>query len=335
METTTTVNSGTPGFKPGPKLFSFHGNAGDLFRIYIVNMLLTIVTLGIYYPWAKAAMMRYNYGETAFEGSRFAFHGTGKEMFIGMLKAILAFGGLVAVYQALVIYGVMTQNPGIMLIGVLIFLVGFLFLIPLAIVGSLRYRASRSSWRSIHFSYNGTYSSMLKICLRDGFLTIITFGIYASWMIVNIYNEIFDNLKIGNLRFKFTGSGGELFGIRFVGTLLTYITLGIYFFRMRANEMDFMANNTRLIQTAERKGTLKSEFKGWDYFVLLIGNLFILVFTLGLGAPFVIIRNMEFFVNNVVVRGKVDFNSIEQELVDTGSGSMGEGLFDQFDMQMF
>ncbi|HZG01773.1 MAG TPA: DUF898 family protein, partial [Chitinophagales bacterium] len=62
---------------------TFHGRGGDLFGIYVVNWLFTVLTLGIYYPWAKAAVLRYLYQETEFDNSRFSFHGTGKEMFIG------------------------------------------------------------------------------------------------------------------------------------------------------------------------------------------------------------------------------------------------------------
>ncbi|WP_373776122.1 DUF898 family protein, partial [Neisseria dentiae] len=39
--------------------FEFHGNAGEYFNIWIVNIFLTIITLGIYGPWAKVRRLRY------------------------------------------------------------------------------------------------------------------------------------------------------------------------------------------------------------------------------------------------------------------------------------
>ena len=72
---------------------TFYGEGAKLFGIYIVNILLTLVTLGLYYPWARAALLKYMYEESEFEGSRFTFHGTGKEMFIGFIKAIGIFPG--------------------------------------------------------------------------------------------------------------------------------------------------------------------------------------------------------------------------------------------------
>ena len=33
--------------------FRFHGNGAEYFRIWIVNFLLTLLTLGVYSAWAK------------------------------------------------------------------------------------------------------------------------------------------------------------------------------------------------------------------------------------------------------------------------------------------
>lgn len=82
-------------------LIRFHGKGEKFFGIQLVNVLLTLVTLGFYYPWAKAARLQYLYGETEFAGSRFHFHGTGKEMFIGYLKALGIFFALYVVLIAL------------------------------------------------------------------------------------------------------------------------------------------------------------------------------------------------------------------------------------------
>ncbi len=77
---------------------SFVGNAGALFGIQLVNLLLTVVTLGIYSFWGKTRVRGYLWSQTEFEGDRFAYHGTGKELLIGWLKAFailfVLFGGL-------------------------------------------------------------------------------------------------------------------------------------------------------------------------------------------------------------------------------------------------
>ena len=71
-----------------PRSLKFYGKGGALFGILIANFFLTIITLGLYYPWAKARKMKYLYAETELDNSRFNFHGTGQEMFKGFIKAI-------------------------------------------------------------------------------------------------------------------------------------------------------------------------------------------------------------------------------------------------------
>jgi len=72
--------------------FSFQGNGGTLFGIQIVNLLLIIITLGIYYFWAKARVRSYTWSQADFNGDRFAYSGTGKEVLIGWIKAAVIFG---------------------------------------------------------------------------------------------------------------------------------------------------------------------------------------------------------------------------------------------------
>ncbi|PJJ10247.1 uncharacterized protein DUF898 [Flavobacterium sp. 1] len=67
----------------------FNGKGSEFFSVIIVNWLLTVLTLGFYYPWAKARKLQFLYGETSLNGDSFSFHGTGKEMFKGFIKVLL------------------------------------------------------------------------------------------------------------------------------------------------------------------------------------------------------------------------------------------------------
>ena len=53
--------------------FHFHGQGSEFFRIWIVNLVLTILTLGIYSAWAKVRTKRYFYGNTELAGDRFDY----------------------------------------------------------------------------------------------------------------------------------------------------------------------------------------------------------------------------------------------------------------------
>ena len=51
----------------------FTGRAGEYFGIWFVNLLLSIVTLGIYSAWAKVRTERYFYGNTSLAGANFEY----------------------------------------------------------------------------------------------------------------------------------------------------------------------------------------------------------------------------------------------------------------------
>src|SRR5215470_15846849 len=67
---------------------TFQGDGPVLFGLYVQNILLSIVTLGIYWFWGKVRIRQYLYGQVALEGGTFSYLGQGKELFIGWLKAI-------------------------------------------------------------------------------------------------------------------------------------------------------------------------------------------------------------------------------------------------------
>ena len=72
--------------------FRFKGTASEYFGIWIVNILLTIITLGLYAPWAKVRRLRYFYGNTWFIQRRFDFTGLPTKILVGRLIALAIYG---------------------------------------------------------------------------------------------------------------------------------------------------------------------------------------------------------------------------------------------------
>src|SRR5882757_3714541 len=64
---------------------AFTGSGSEYFRIWIVNLLLTIVTLGLYHPWAKVRRLRHFYGNTHSGKHTLDFHGNPTRMLRGFL----------------------------------------------------------------------------------------------------------------------------------------------------------------------------------------------------------------------------------------------------------
>jgi Bacterial protein of unknown function (DUF898) len=63
----------------------FSASGSEYFRIWIVNLLLIVVTLGLYLPWARVRKLKYFYGNTRVDGDALDFHGDPKKMLRGML----------------------------------------------------------------------------------------------------------------------------------------------------------------------------------------------------------------------------------------------------------
>src|SRR5438876_12398000 len=71
--------------------FKFNGRAGEYFAIWIVNLCLSVVTLGIYSAWAKVRRKRYFYGCTQLEGSAFEYVGNPVAILKGRILVVLVF----------------------------------------------------------------------------------------------------------------------------------------------------------------------------------------------------------------------------------------------------
>jgi len=316
METTT------------PQKLHFHGTGAALFGIQFVNILLTIVTLGLYYPWAKAATLRYMYQETDFLGTRFVFHGTGKEMFWGFIKAAAIIIALYSVYFA----GIFLNNITLIIVGTVLLFGGLLLLMPMIIHGGMRYRMSRTSWRSIHFGYRGNLKALMFLFWKNVLLTIVTLGIYGSWMEINLRQYIIGSVRFGNVKFNYQGNGLQLFMIHFRGIFLSIITLGIYFFWYTKSLFNYYIDNIQMEQE-DRIIKLESSATGGGFFGVMITNIFIILFTLGLGAPWATVRVMNYILSNINI-GEGFNPEILLQTEENYTNALGEDMMDALDLDL-
>lgn len=301
----------------------FNGKGSEFFSVIIVNWLLTVLTLGFYYPWAKARKLQFLYGETSLNGDSFSFHGTGKEMFKGFIKALLIIGLLYAVFF-LFIY---LELP---FVGIGILYLGILALLPFAIHGSYRYRMSRTSWRGIRFGYRGDRKEFSINFFKWLFFTICTFGIYGSWMSINMRNYILGNIRFGDVEFNSDGDGGDYFMLNLKGYFLTVFTLGIYSFWWQKDLFEYYINNLSLSKE-DKEIALNSTVTGEGFFSLAIVNLVIIIVTLGIGYAWVVTRTMKYIFENIEMEGNIDLNSLLQT-EENYKDATGEDIGDFLDM---
>lgn len=302
---------------------SFHGEGGTYFGILIVNMLLMLVTLGFYYPWAKAKELQYLYSSTEMEGSRFSWNGTGEEMFKGFLKVVGIFLALFAIAYICR----QLEIPGLFS---LIYIITLLILVPVAIHGAQRYHWSRTAWRSIRFGYRGDRNEFIKLFIKEMLLTIITLGIYGSWAVMNIRNYVIGNLRFGSGEFYYEGDGWEYFKMNLKGCLLTLVTLGIYVFWWQADIFRYSIDKLRLTHE-EKTYAFQSRAAGGDFAGLMIVNLLIFIFTLGLGYAWIQVRTISFIMANIDIDGDITLADLKQT-EEEYKNAMGEDMADLLDV---
>jgi uncharacterized membrane protein YjgN (DUF898 family) len=313
--------SSTPELLQNRRLL-FHGSGGSLFGIQIVNIFLTIITLGIYYVWAKVKVRRYLMSETEFEGDRFAYHGTGRELLNGSFKAGFILGGLSALTKSTPYLpgGTSTKTSVIVF-----FYIALLMLVPIAMVGSRRYRLSRTSWRGIRFSFRGRAWDFVKLFVGQGLLTLITLGLYSPSFDTNRHAFMVSHSYFGNRKFDFDGRGRDLFDSFLLALLLTIPTLYLCWFWYWAKKQRYFWDHTSF-GTARFRSTMT----GRHLFSQKLGNLLLLVGTLGFAWPWVMVRTVQFNLAYLTLEGRLDLAAIQQE-AQTASAT-GEELDSLMDL---
>lgn len=294
----------------------FRGSGATLFGIHIVNVFLTLLTLGVYYFWGKVRVRNYLFSQTEFAGDRFGYHGIGRELFIGFLKALLLFGIPVA---ALNLAPAFLSGPWVQTIAViLIYVLGLIF-VPVAMVGTRRYRLSRTSWRGIRFSFRGRLVEFVRLFVAGTLLTMVTLGLYYPIFAARRYGFLTAHSYFGTQKADFDGAGRPLFWSYVLALLLTLPTLGLCWFWFIAKKRRYFWNHTYF-------GPVRfySTVSGGALFLLKLTNLGLLVLTLGLAWPWVVVRTVRFEFRYLTLRGRLDLAAIQQQA--QAATATGEGL---------
>ena len=72
------------------KEIEFKGKAMEYFGIWLANILLTVVTIGIFSAWAKVRRLKYFFNNTKILEDSFAYHATGWQILKGRIIALVA-----------------------------------------------------------------------------------------------------------------------------------------------------------------------------------------------------------------------------------------------------
>ena len=239
------------------KTLSFEGNGFEYFKIWIVNIFLIIVTLGLYYPWAKVRNRRYFYANTILDGRNFDYHATGKQLFVGHLIAMAVF-----------IAYVVTQN--ISPIGSQAVLLVFFLALPWIVWRSLKFNLRMTSYSNVRFSFEGklgvAYVNYLLLPIAY-FLALIGIPVFLAVIIPMLGTPL-----------------STLMGILIAIVVIAFLVLAFFLFAfIKKRNTHYSINGCRYGQgefetTVETKGFAKISLKTMGVgFVVMVAFMMLIV----------------------------------------------------------
>jgi uncharacterized membrane protein YjgN (DUF898 family) len=338
----------------------FRGEWKEFFRIWIVNLLLTVATLGIYAAWAKVRTRRYFYANTRLFGHAFDYLANPRRILAGNLIVAALF--LIYSFSQLI-------SP---LVTVAMIAV-FLLLVPWFIVRGATFNARNTSWRGLRFGFNGGYGRAFLVFILAPIGLYPTLGfLFPAWekwrrefvinnhtygttpfalnldtgslykwfftaigiMLAVLIPTIFASVIIGVMTHQLGGGGGggtNKAGIMVVMALVYILYIAVFFVIgsfWKARVFTLAWNNTRLGPLVFHAG-----MRCRDLLLLRLGNFALLLFSLGLLYPLVKVRTLRFQLASVTVENWGDLDTFVASSRPT-PGALGDAATDFWDFDI-
>ena len=202
----------------GSVAVTFTGTAREYFGIWIVNLMLSIATLGIWSAWAKVRNRAYLLGNTTIDGRPFGYHARGLQILLGRLVVLVLLAGA---------YVVSLVSPVVSgIVGLL-----FLLIMPWLINRGLRFNAAMTSWSTVRFDFRGSYWPSLLVFVVYPFLSIMSLGLFLPYATRAKKRFTIGRHRLGASRFAFS-SGIRPFWMAFLltgacGGVLVLVAIGV------------------------------------------------------------------------------------------------------------
>jgi uncharacterized membrane protein YjgN (DUF898 family) len=346
------------------RAITFHGSWREYLPIAATNVLLIIVTLGIYRFWASARERRYLWSRTHVIDDTLEWTGTGKEMFFGFLMVVAVLAPLFLfvqfVFPALVARGKEGAAAGLFTL----FYLGIFVLIGFARFRALRYRLSRTWWHGIRGGSDDSGWTYAAEYLGRTLAAFATLFIMFPWSQTSLWNLRWNKMSFGPLPFRAdlttaglkrrwallylapvgllvvggilaTIVGSSIAASTGSGTPLAAILLGLFalvYLAIPLATLHWYAKYYRHAAVATTLGELEFGFDAttWDWLKLFLGNVALAVVTLGFGIAFWGYRNWSFMVRHAHIYGHINLTGLTQST--TRAPRESEGFADAFDL---
>ncbi|MDQ2962333.1 MAG: YjgN family protein [Pseudomonadota bacterium] len=195
--------------------FDFIGRTGEYFRIWVVSLFLSVVTLGIYSAWGKVRKKRYLYSHTELDGTGFEFRATPLAILRGRVIALVLLGGF-------------ALSGHVLPIMQLVFIIVLLALTPWIVVAASRFNARNSAWRNISFSFNGGFWEAARVFLALALLAVVTLGLMYPYSRMRRARFIIEHHRFGDTQFRADLATGRFFLAYLLATLMIIGTMVLF-----------------------------------------------------------------------------------------------------------
>jgi uncharacterized membrane protein YjgN (DUF898 family) len=338
------IRNTTNSKKPKRHQLVFSGSGSEFFGIWIVNILLGIVTLGIYSAWAKVRTMNYFYGSTSLAGSSFAY----------VANPVVILKGRIIAFVFFLLYMLLSQVEPLLIIPLTLLI---FFLSPVIIVRSLRFRMGNTEYRGLRFGFAGTTGESYGVFVGVHLLSYITAGILFPWFYMRQKQFFIGNVQFGGSQFKCMPRVGHFYacvGICFASVLVFFlffvsfymavnsqvllsflplVTLLIYLLMGFLGAYWFASTTNHIIESSRLEDiNFESRLTISGLIGLWVVNILLLVFTLGLATPWVMVRNARYRISCTSIIAH-DLDSFVAEKIDSTS-ALGNELGEAFDVDL-
>lgn len=340
--------------------FRFEGLGGEFFKIWIVNLALTVVTLGVFSAWAKVRNTRYFYGNTYIGDHNFDYHADPVRILIGRIIALVA----------LIAYSVASAFAPLLSF---VFFIALLIATPWLIISALRFNARNSSYRNIRFGFDAEYSEAARVYLLWPLFAFVTlFTTYPLARRAQLHFNI-NHHSFGGKPFDCEIAGKAIYKVFFKGLILYFagafaILMMVFLFNFGTMFADMAPDqpappgafaammllsisvmgvflvvttyvatevfNLALTQTTlALRYSFESTLSSLTVIWLLVSNLALILVTLGLFYPWARVRVAQYTASCLAVTGPADMDGFTSELV-AGQGAIGEEIASFFDVDV-
>jgi uncharacterized membrane protein YjgN (DUF898 family) len=293
--------------------FGFQSNNSEMFRILIKNMILTVLTLGLYIPYAKTNLRKFIWSSTSLGKYPFQFTGDPRKLLRARMKLMLFFVGFVICMGAINVLIIKDNKPLTLLMNLSLYaFIGFL--VTKARYGAYLYLVNHSRYRSINFNVKRSGSKPFLIESITGFVfTILTLGFYLPFNICNLDRIKWNNTGFGNTSFRYKAKSSEFAILCYKGIFLTIVTLGFYYPWFAVSLHQFKMEHLEF-----QGARIETNATGGEFFLVLLKSFLLILVTFGLATPFVLTMNLTYFLNNISLHGDYDLDAVYQSAKNDG-----------------